>query len=66
MLSDVNLEDFSMRSEQDQKWYEEFLKVENGELKNTLFMSYIIASGSKLICFLQESSSQLLLPIRFH
>jgi len=55
MLSDVKLEDFSVRSQEDQKWYEEFLEIENGELKNTLFMSYVIASGSKLTCFLQET-----------
>jgi len=57
MLSDVSLEDFSVRSEQDQKWYEEFLKIENGELKNALFMSYIITSGSKLTCFLQKTEA---------
>jgi len=52
MLSEVKLEDFSVRS---QNWYEDFLEIESGILKNNLFMSYIIASGSKLTCLLQET-----------
>jgi len=56
LISDVKLEDFSIRSDQNRNWFKEFIEVENGDLKNRLFMSYIISSGSKLTCYLQETS----------
>ncbi|TKJ20463.1 MAG: hypothetical protein CEE43_12355 [Promethearchaeota archaeon Loki_b32] len=56
LISEVALDDFSIRSDQNSNWFEEFIEIENGELKSKLFMSYIIASGSKLTCFLQDTS----------
>ncbi|KKN13977.1 hypothetical protein LCGC14_1000850, partial [marine sediment metagenome] len=56
LLSDVKPSDFSIRSEENSKWFEEFTTVKNSKLENVLYMSFIINAGDKITAFLQKTT----------
>jgi len=50
------MSDYTIRSDENNKWFEEFIKVQDGKLQNILYMSYIIEAGTKLTCYLQKTA----------
>ena len=56
MISEVNLNDFSIRSDTNKHWVSEF-SIE--DISKGLFVSFIIASGSNLVCYLQKTKVEL-------
>ncbi len=53
LISDINLDDFSIRSETDEFWYKQYFDSSGRPLSN-IYISYLFSSGLKMTNYLQQ------------